>query len=245
VAARGGDKFVVVYQRRDYFDLSTWDVMGRRYGDHTFFSDGFETGDTSRWSFAATDGGDLAVTGGAGMKGTASGLQAFVNDTKGLYVQDDTPADELAYRARFYFNPGDFDPGEAAGAHRTRIFIAFEENPTRRLLALVLRRIGGQYSLRARVRRDDDSRFDTPFFDVTPAPHFVEVRWVRATAPGADDGIFELRIDQVLKASISTLDNDRSAIDFVRMGALSIKAGASGTLYFDEFESRQEILIGP
>jgi hypothetical protein len=38
-----------------------------------------------RWSFSATDGGDLAVTGAAGMRGTF-GLQAFVDDRNGLYM---------------------------------------------------------------------------------------------------------------------------------------------------------------
>jgi hypothetical protein len=34
-------------------------------------------------------------------------------------------------------------------------------------------------------------------------------------------------------------------VDFVRMGALSIKTGAAGTLYYDQFESRRQRLIGP
>jgi hypothetical protein len=68
---------------------------------------------------------------------------------------------------------------------------------------------------------------------------------VRATAPAAGDGVFELWIDGTLQASLTTLDNDISTIDFVRMGALSVKTGAAGTFYFDEFESRRETSIGP
>ena len=41
------------------------------------------------------------------------------------------------------------------------------------------------------------------------------------------------------------MDNSLSAVDFVRLGALSVKAGASGTLYWDEFESRRQGEIGP
>ena len=88
------------------------------------FADGFETGDLSRWSAAATDGGDLSVTPQAALAGTF-GLQAMVDDTASLYVQDNSPDDEPRYRARFAFHPKDFDPGEAVGglphAHLHRV----------------------------------------------------------------------------------------------------------------------------
>jgi hypothetical protein len=243
VAPLGPGKFVIVWQ--SYLqDGSRWGVFGQRYGD-LLFSDDFETGDTSRWSATASDGGDLSVSVGAAMKFTTFGLQAFADDTAGLYVQDETPKDETTYRARFYFHPGDFDPGEGQNHFRTRIFIAFEEAPTRRLMALILRRQGGQYALMGRARRDDNSQANTGFFPIAATQHFVEFRWVRASAPAAGDGIFELWIDGTPQASLSTLDNDISSVDFVRLGALSVKAGASGTLYFDEFESRRETAIGP
>jgi hypothetical protein len=230
--------------------LTTSDFSGFGYRNFTLpgvfiFRDGFETADTSRWSATASDSGDLAVTAGAAMKGTAFGLRARVDDTASLYVQDDTPADETTYRARFYFDAGAFDPGEAQSHFRTRIFIAFEEAPTRRLMAVVLRRQGGQYSLMGRARRDDNTQASTAFFPIATGPHWVEVRWARASAPAAADGRFELWIDGTLKASDTTLDSSVSSVDFVRMGALSVKTGASGTLRFDEFESRRAALIGP
>jgi len=243
VAPLGPDRFVVVWQSHAQ-DGDRWGVFGQRYGD-LLFRDDFETGDTSRWSATASDGGDLGVTVDAAMKFTTLGLQAFADDTASLYVQDDTPKDETTYRARFYFHPGDFDPGEGQAHFRTRIFVAFEEAPTRRLMALVLRRQAGQYALMGRARRDDNSQADTGFFPITAAQHFVEFRWVRASAPAAGNGIFELWIDGTLQASLATLDNDVSSVDFVRLGALSVKGGASGTLYFDEFESRRETAIGP
>jgi hypothetical protein len=173
------------------------------------------------------------------------GLQAVVDDTAGLYVQDDGPANENRYRARFRFDPNGFDPGEGASHFRTRVFIAFEDAPTRRLAAVVLRRIGGQYALMARVRRDDNSQASTAFFDITDAPHTVELDWKRSSAPDADDGRLELWIDGVLRATLTGLDNSLSQVDFVRMGALSVKAGAAGTLFFDGFESRRRTYIGP
>jgi hypothetical protein len=208
------------------------------------FRDGFDSGDFSNWSAASTDGGDLSVTGEAALDATAFGMQAVVDDTAGLYAQDDTPDDEDRYRARFYFDANGFDPGTAFGRLRTRIFLAFEEGPTRRLIALVLRLVGDQYSLMARVRQDDQSQADTGFIPITPGPHVVEFDWQRASGPDAVDGSFQLWIDGVSVAQLTALDNS-SGIDFVRLGALSVKTGAAGTMYWDAFESRRETYIGP
>jgi len=197
------------------------------------------------WSSASTGGGNLQASAGAAMDGSASGLAAAVNDTTGLYVQDDTPVDENRYRARFWFDPHDFDTGEAQGHRRTRIFVAFEEAPTRRLAAVVLRRVGGAYAVEARTRLDDNSQADTPFFPISDGPHAIEIDWKRASGPDALDGSLELWIDGTSMATLGALDNSRSAVDFVRLGALSVKSGASGTLYWDEFESRRATYIGP
>jgi hypothetical protein len=139
----------------------------------------------------------------------------------------------------------DYDPGESLAHRRTRLLIAFESSPSRRVFALVLRRLSGRYSLRGRASQDDNTPADTAFSPITPAPHFVELRWARATAPGANDGLLELWIDDVLTSSVTTVDNDTTAVDFVRLGALAVKTGASGTLLFDAFESRRETHIGP
>jgi hypothetical protein len=168
-----------------------------------------------------------------------------VDDVAALYVQDDTPLDESRYRARFYFDPNGFDPGEAAGQRRTRIFIGFSGSPTRRVMALVLRRISGAYSLMARVRQDDNSQLDTEFIPITDAPHVVELRWTRSSLADASDGTFEMWIDGASVASLTGSDNNLAGIDFVRLGALSVKSSAQGTLYWDEFVSRRDTYVGP
>jgi hypothetical protein len=203
-----------------------------------------DAGTFGAWSTSSTDGGDLSVSALAAMKLTAFGIRALVDDTAGLYVQDDTPDDVSRYRARFYFDPNGFDPGEALGHRRTRIFIAFEDGP-RRLAAVVLRRLGGSYSLMVRARVDDDSQADTPFIPISDAPHVVELDWRRSSGPDAEDGSLELWIDGVSVATLTGLDNSISAVDFVRMGALSVKTGANGSMYWDEFESRRVTYIGP
>ena len=176
------------------------------------------------------------------MAGTAFGLRAFVNDTNSLYVQDDTPNAEGRYRARFYFDPNGFDPGESQSHFRTRILIA--QGSGFRLITIVLKRQLGAYTVEARVRRNDGTRADTGFFPISDGPHFIEFDWQRATGPGASDGSLQLLIDGGSVATLSGIVNDQVPVDLVRMGALSVKTGAAGTLNFDQFESRRQRLIG-
>jgi hypothetical protein len=207
------------------------------------FQDGFEYENFAPWAMAQ-GGADLAITAAAKLTPTGRGLQVVVNDTTGVFVADATPSDENRYRARFHFDPNGFDPGMAQSHLRTRIFILFEDGP-RRLAAVVLRRQVSGFSLAARARIDDGSQVDTDFFPITDAPHTIELDWRRSSSAAANDGSLELWIDGVSRQVLSGLANNRSSVDFVRMGALSVKGGASGTMYFDELESRRQSYIGP
>ena len=112
-------------------------------------------------------------------------------------------------------------------------------------MAIVLRRLGGSFSIMGRARLDDNTQLDTGFFPVSDAPHVVEVDLRAASGPDTLDGSFELWIDGVPWRRCGGLDNNLAEVDFVRMGALSVKTGASGTMYWDEFESRRKEAIGP
>jgi hypothetical protein len=241
VSGRSG-QFVIAWHSQDQ-DGDGNGIFARRYGD-LIFGDSFESGGFSAWSSSSTDGGDLSVSPAAALGSPGLGLQAVVNDTAGIYVQDDAPADEDRYRARFYFDTNGFDPGVAQGHVRTRIFVGFEEAPTRRLFAVVLRLVGGQYALMGRSRRDDNSQADTGFFPISAGTHSVEIDWRRSSGQDEPDGTFEMSIDGTSMATLTALDNGRSSVDFARLGALSIKPGASGTLFYDAFESRRLTAIG-
>jgi hypothetical protein len=103
----------------------------------------------------------------------------------------------------------------------------------------------GVYSLRGRVLLNDGTRAETPFVTLSDAPHVVEFDWVRASAPGASDGSFQLWIDGVPTTPLAGLDNDANGVDLARLGAMVVKPGASGTMYFDRFDSRRASYIGP
>ena len=145
----------------------------------------------------------------ARLRSTSHGLQGVVNDTAGLYVQDDSPQDDSHYRVRFHFDPNGFDPGEAQGHLRVRLLVAFQEDPTRRVAALVLRRQSGAYSLMARSRLDDNAQADTGFFPITDAPHSVEIEWKRSTGIGHNNGSLRLWIDGSVQATLFGLRQQR------------------------------------
>ena len=241
VAFRDAGEFVVVWQK---LDSSTFlgDVFGRRFAPDLIFKDGFESGDMSAWSATDTDEGQMFVW--TGLNSTGWGAWGETGSSPAIFVQDDSPRDEDRYRARFFLDPVNFDPGEAEGHRRARIFIVFEEGPSRRLAAVVLRRVDGAYSLLARARLDNGSQHDTAVIPITTEQHFIEVDWKRSSGPSANDGSFQLWLDGRSVHAATALDNSVSAVDFVRMGALSLKGGASGTLLLDEFESRRATYIG-
>jgi hypothetical protein len=247
VAAQPSGGFVVTWAQQESTSAFT-DVWARIYppfgaaaGD-LIFADGFETGDLARWSSVNAGGGDLGMA-APGLAGTYR-LQGVVNDEASLFVQDDTPANEARYRARFQFDPNGFDPGEGQAHLRTRVFIAFAE-PSRRQVTIVLRRLLGQYAVMARVRLDDGTVRDSGFFAIDDAPTTVELDWVRATADSSFDGRFQLWINGVSRSTMTNLDTHQFGVDFARMGALSVKPGATGVLFWDSFESRRLNYIGP
>jgi hypothetical protein len=243
-AASAGGHVVVAWSAApaDRFD---GDVLARRLGPGLIFGDGFERGDVGAWDAEAQTAGVLSVCGPAALAGTSLGLQGSVTGSGALFVQDGSPRDEDRYRARFDLHPGTFDPGEAGGAHRARVFVAFAANPDRRLLALVLRRRDGAYGLLARVRRADGTQADLGPLPLSAAPHRIEVEWTRSSAPGIPDGALRLWLDGTLAGEVAAVPTPDAGVEFVRLGALGVKARAGGVLAWDEFDSRRSVWAGP
>ena len=101
------------------------------------------------------------------------------------------------------------------------------------------------YAVMGRARLDDNSQANTGFVTIGDASHWLEIDWKQSSGPDANDGFLHLWIDGAPVGSRTNLDNNAGTVDFVRLGALSVKAGASGTMYFDEFVSRDDNYIGP
>ena len=207
------------------------------------FSDGFDGPSLDAWSAAATGGGDLSTSAAAAM-GSARGLQAMINDSARIYVEDDTPDAETRYRARFWFDPNGFTPGDAA--KKVQILQAFSRTPDRaKLVLLMVRRVNAQYQLMVKVRTDDVGMVISNWIPFSDDAHAIEIDWQRASASLAADGHLQLWLDGTSVANLTGLDNADHFLDFVRLGAVGVRPSSGGTIYFDRFVSRRSSYIGP
>ena len=205
------------------------------------FADGFESGNFNAWSANATDVGDLSVTGGSALDGSY-GMAALLDDNNSIYVTDWQPFEETSYRARFYLDPNAI-PMTSGNAHY--LFYALDRNNTV-LLRVEFRYYSSQYQLRADTVNDSNGWSQTAWVAVSDAPHFVEVAWQAASAPGANDGVLTFWVDDSQQGSFTNIDNDTRRIDYVQFGIVGgVDNGSRGTMYFDAFESHRDTYIGP
>jgi RHS repeat-associated protein len=205
------------------------------------FRDGFESGTLSAWSSATTDGGDLSVSGPAGIGG-GSGLQVLIDDNTLIYVTDQTPNALSRYRARFYFDPNSI---AMASGNAHYLFYGYTSSSTV-ILRLEIRSYQGDYQLRAGVINDAGSWSSTPWSAFRDQRHLIELDWRAATGAGANNGGVTLWIDETQVGNFSNIDNDGRRMDFVRLGPVSgIDSGTRGTYFIDAFESRSSTYIGP
>lgn len=199
------------------------------------FADGFENGNFSAWSASVRDAGDLSVTSAAGMDGI-NGMQALLDDNHALFVQDDTPLNEVVYNIHFHFDPNSI---AMANLDNHALFVAYDLQtvyvPAMRVL---FRFTNGNYQIQAGARNNNLTTWtNTRWFNISDAPHQIEVEWDSATA-GQSDGKLKLKIDGVLVGNRTGITNDALRIDRGRLGAvLGIDSGTRGTEYFDRFES--------
>ena len=213
--------------------------------DDLIFEDGFESGDTSAWSYTSpnnrvsvTNGG--AIVGNYGMVVTNipyqdGSMESFSNG----YVSHQNPSAVANYNARFYFDPNS-------------IYIPSGETPT--IFTVVgngeqiqMRFSSGDHQLRSMWADDANNISYSPWFPISDDPHAVELDWHAATGAGLNDGSISFFIDDVLQSSNYSIDNDTlTAGPTIKLGCTfaSLTSKMSGTEYFDEFKSSSTTHIG-
>ena len=233
------------------------------------FADGFETGNLSKWSASQTDGGDLSVTTNAKIGGTY-GLQAVIDDSNSIYVQDASPEAQTSYNARFYFGlmgviwAGEdtvtiFQAMDASG--KAGIVIELNSYTDGGGSSSVQRQESGElngalvvptpgpvlkFQVRAGAQKDNGTWSYTNWYPIEAAfTYALEVDWKAAESGSNHNGQISLYMGDVLKQSITGLDNDTYKVDDVRMGAVSgVDSGTRGTYRFDSFVSNRYNHIG-
>jgi len=169
-----------------------------------------------------------------------SGLEIGIAGNTDLYVLDQTPAAENSYRARFYV---DLDSLSMVTADAFDLFSGATGTGTG--FQIQVQKTASAKQIRLVAFTDGGSTPATSWFDLTAGWHAVEIQFVAAAAPNANDGSASLYLDGALKQSLTGIDNDTRLVDAVKLGAVSgIDAGTRGTLSIDDFESRRHSFIG-
>ncbi|HKZ69614.1 MAG TPA: SpvB/TcaC N-terminal domain-containing protein, partial [Anaerolineales bacterium] len=206
------------------------------------FENGFESqnlsgwppiGSIGGWSSSATNNGALSVTKAAHLIDDY-GMQAAVSsgNTNPMYVEDNTPIGLWRYRTRLWL-----DPNSAAIPGLAPITIFEGRDGSTSIFAIQLQKNAGNFEVRARVYADGGGSQDTSWQVIADAPHSVDLYWAADTAEGASDGYLKWAVDGLLRDGITVIDNDTLRLEEVRLGLLNVPSGASGTLYFDGFQS--------
>jgi phosphatidylserine/phosphatidylglycerophosphate/cardiolipin synthase-like enzyme len=203
------------------------------------FADSFESGNFNAWDWATTDGGDLSVSTQSAAVGTY-GMQALIDDNAEILVYDHTPNNETHYSARFYFDPNDIQsPNDGF------YLMALSSSGVGWVGCLHFEQQGNDYySVNLCGKNDAGNWLETQSVLITDKWQAVEIEWKAATSSGANNGYIKLYIGDELATSIENIDNDTHSVTTTSLGVLDTPNGASGTVYFDEFESRTGSYIG-
>jgi hypothetical protein len=202
--------------------------------------DSFESNNLFAWDIRQIDGGDLTTVPQSSIPCCAIdgnfAMSATLDDTNPVYVQDDSPTNETFVRIHLRLLPNTVDPGISQNHFRVRTILALSTEPVqRRAFVLVLRRQGAQYALRLRATLDSGVRMDTPFVNIGTSS-VIDIEWTRATGASTNNGQAVLEVDGATH-TLSNLDNFDYDIDSIRVGAMSVKTGAGGTMFFDKYGS--------
>jgi len=199
------------------------------------FADGFETGNFIVWSKFVPDKGDLSVSSSAALLGS-QGMKVLIDDDKKIYVQDNSPKNEVSYRAKFLFDPNSI---KMANGNSFAIFSAQDKRSVyKNGLRVQLSYSNKSYYLRAGTRKDSLKWLSTDWIKITDKAHLVEVEWKASESHAKKNGQLKFYIGNVLKASLSGINNDTWLIDRARLGAVAgIDSGTLGQYYLDAFAS--------
>ena len=205
------------------------------------FEEGFESGNFTAWTSSVTNNGALSVSTAAALQQTY-GMRAGVNSNTSIYVTDSSPANEARYRSRFYFNPNSITMA-SGNAHYLLYGLTGTGVVTVRL---EFGWSGTSYRIRAAASNNSTTFTTTPWFNISNAPHYIEIDWRAATGSGTNDGGLTLWVDGTQRANLTGINNNTRRIESVRFGAVAgIDSGTRGATYFDAFRSSRQSYIGP
>ncbi len=154
------------------------------------------------------------------------GLKAVINDYNNLYVEDDTPAGEAHYRARFYFNPNNVTMALTDSLY---LFVGFSGTTTP-IFDVALLKNGSSYQV-VMGALSGLTLVNSSAYNLASGWNAIEIEYLPGQA--------SLWVNGVLEQTLTSLDNAAYRVDSVYLGAMQVSTGTRGTVYFDDFDSRR------
>jgi hypothetical protein len=161
-----------------------------------------------------------------------------------VWVQDNSPACETTYNVEWLTKTVLVDADDQVFVFQVRSEVGDPNGPAVEVRCLVRRQPGGPGTndqIRCSARQDSGTFRNFGSAGYNPATdHTMRVELVRASAPGAVDGIARLFRDGVLRGEITDLDNDTRCLGAARIGIaqnLNPTTRPVGSFQFDSFAS--------
>ena len=199
--------------------------------DDLIFADGFETGNTARWSSAT--GAGISVSGAAAMQGSF-GMEVVLSPGIQGFVTDNTPTALTSYNARFQFNPN-----AARTVNGVETIFAGQNAGGTTIFSIEYRRPnpGSNPQIRATVLRQGGTT-RTNWVNLANAPQVIDIVWESGTATS-----LRLYVDGVQRQVRNNLNTSAYQLESVNLGP---SAGlVNGTQYFDSFTSKRSPVVLP
>jgi len=205
----------------------------------TLFVDGFESGDFINWEPQIIPAAEtLLVTPNAAFN-SENGMEALINGEPAGFIADMSPDTPASYLAYFKFNPNGVMP-ENTDTEGVTIFSGVDGSNTDLFKVQFRRQTDDIYEVRFSVMQPSGTT-STSWYAITNDWHEIQIIWRSGAGTFAD-----LFIDGELSETLMDLATSAYNLDAVRLGpsAGSIGTGGTGSMYFDEFESYLEVLVG-
>ena len=169
------------------------------------------------------------------------GLEVGLDTMNQAYVQDDSPAAENSYRARFYVDPSLL--GYCHSNCSAKVFTGYDGAANEIFAVIVRINHAGDYQLRVEYY-DGGSTGNKVYSAPARGWAAIEIDWAAASSAAASDGYFDLWVNGIPKPGVSGIDTDNLAVEYVRLGNPDGHDFYSGAVRFDDFESRRDAYIG-
>ena len=192
--------------------------------------------------YTSTSGVDITATAGAGLCGTAGGMNVLIDDTAEQYGRKDFAAGD-EFRTRFYIDPNGVTI--TAGAMRV---LWWKNAAGTTKYQCYLQMSGANYAIRLYAYTDGGSNTTVATGTLTDdGTNYVEVYFKAATGSASNDGIARLWIKGSLIGELTNIDNYDYSDDINQLRVGKSDMGTiSGTIFIDEIVCRDDNTeIGP